>query len=277
MNMALKILHSGGRKKERETVTYEHDTVSDLTQFAYGKFPIDYAVNFEGLTLSIDLDRGLYHYKRAIGDWKTDINIFTSSGNMLIHPVEPLNLPDNLTDFMEIKFDPVKIEPSGLCVIFVTMPIEIGVFLESPSGSADVIDIVSYVYPKYSLYGGSNRGVVTRFNESKVYYYPPAMKNYEAGLLKLEIENRSDEWVTVGKAVIFQKGLFLYFDENIVAASAEMKILSPDVAVVTGVDRPVRQGMTRSNRLFKARKLTPFYNVAGMLNDTAFTMDMGLI
>jgi len=277
MNMALKILHSGGRKKERETVTYEHDNGSDLKQFAYGKFPIDYAVNFEGLNLAVDLDRGMYHYRRALGDWKTEINISVNGGHMLIHPVEPLNLPDNLTDFMEIRFDPIKIEPSGICVIFVTMPIEIGVFLESPSGSTDIVDIVSYVYPKYSLYGGANRGVVTRFNESKVYYYPPAMKNYEAGLLKLEIENRSDEWATVGKAVIFQKGLYLYFDEKFVAASAEMKIISPDVAVVTGVDTPIRQGMTRSYRLFKNRKLSPFYNVPGMLNDTAYTMDMGLI
>jgi len=277
MNMALKILHSGGRKKEKETVTYEHGNGTDLVQFGYGKFPIDYAVNFEGLTLSFDLENGMYHYKRALGDWKTDINVCVTGAKVLIHPVEPLNLPDNLTDFMEIRFNPIRVEPSGRCVVFVTMPIEIGVFLESAEGSADILDIISYVYPKYSLYGGSNRGVITRFNESKVYYYPPAMKNYESGLLKLEIENKSDEWATVGRVVIFQKGLYLYFDENFVAASAEMKIISPDVAIVTGIDAPIRPDMTPSNRLFKTRKLTPFYNVTGMLNDTSFTMDMGLI
>ncbi len=275
--MALKILHSGGRKKEKETVTYEHGNGTDLVQFGYGKFPIDYAVNFEGLTLSFDLENGMYHYKRALGDWKTDINVCVTGAKVLIHPVEPLNLPDNLTDFMEIRFNPIRVEPSGRCVVFVTMPIEIGVFLESAEGSADILDIISYVYPKYSLYGGSNRGVITRFNESKVYYYPPAMKNYESGLLKLEIENKSDEWATVGRVVIFQKGLYLYFDENFVAASAEMKIISPDVAIVTGIDAPIRPDMTPSNRLFKTRKLTPFYNVTGMLNDTSFTMDMGLI
>jgi hypothetical protein len=277
MNMALKILHSGSRKKGNETVTYEHGSGADIVQFGYGKFPIDYAVNFEGLTLSFDLENGMYHYKRALGDWKTDINVCVTGAKVLIHPVEPLNLPDNLTDFMEIKFNPIRIEPSGICVVFVTMPIEIGVFLESKEGPAEILDIVSYVYPKYSLYGGANRGVITRFNESKVYYYPPSVKNYEAGLLKLEIENKSDEWATVGRVVIFQKGLYLYFDENFVTASAEMKIISPDVAVVTGIDSPVRPGMTPSNRLFKTRKLTPFYNVTGMLNDASFTMDMGLI
>lgn len=277
MNMALKILHSSGRKKGNETVTYEHGNETGIVQFAYGKFPIDYAVNFEGLNLSFDLQNGMYYYKRALGDWKTDINVCVTGAKMLIHPVEPLNLPDKITDFMEIKFDPIRIEPSGRCVVFVTMPIEIGIFLESKDGPAEILDIVSYVYPKYSLYGGSNRGVISRFNESKVYYYPPSMKNYETGLLKLEIENRSDEWATVGRVVVFQKGLHLYFDENFVAASAEMKIISPDVAVVTGIDSPIRPGMTPSNRLFKNRKLTPFYNVVGMLSDTSFTMDMGLI
>ncbi len=277
MNMALKILHSNSRKKGNETVTYEHGNETGIVQFAYGKFPIDYAVNFDGLMFSFSLENGMYHYKRTLGDWKTEINVCVTDAKMLIHPVEPLNLPDNITDFMEIKFDPIRIEPSGRCVVFVTMPIEIGIFLESKDGSADVLDIVSYVYPKYSLYGGSNRGVISRFNESKVYYYPPSMKNYETGLLKLEIENRSDEWATVGRVVVFQKGLYLYFDENFVAASAEMKIISPDVAVVTGIDSPIRPDMTQSKRLFKNRKLTPFYNVTGMLNDMSFTMDMGLI
>ena len=53
MNMALKILHSSSRKKGNETVTrYEHGNEADIVQFEYGKFPIDYAVNFAGLTLS---------------------------------------------------------------------------------------------------------------------------------------------------------------------------------------------------------------------------------
>jgi len=277
MNMALKILHSSSRKKGNETVTYEHGNDTGIVQFAYGKYPIDYALNFEGLVLSMDLENGFYHYKRAIGDWKTDINVSIDGGHMLIHPVEPLNLPDNFTDFMEIKFNPIRIEPSGKCVVFLTMPIEIGIFLESKKGSVDILDIVSYVYPKYSLYGGSNRGVITRFHESKVYYYPPSMKNFEAGLLKLEIENKSDEWATVGRVVIYQKGLYLYFDQNFVAASAEMTIISSDVAVVTGINAPVCPDMTPSNRLFKSRKLSPFYNVTGMLNDTSYTMDMGLI
>lgn len=277
MNMALKILHSGRRKKEQDTVTYEHGNTDSLTQFAYGKFPIDYALNFAGLTLSLELKTGLYNYKRALGDWKTEINVSIDGGHMMIHPVEPLNLPDDLTDFLEITFDPIKIEPSGKCVVFVTMPIEIGIFLESKTGSVDILDIVSYVYPKYSLYGSSNRGVITRIHQSKVYFMPPSVKNFEAGLLKLEIENRSSEWATVGRVIIYQKGLSLYYDDELVSASAEITIISPDVAVVTGTNSPLRPEMSPSNRLFKNRKTSAFYNVPSMLNDASFTMDMGLI
>lgn len=106
---------------------------------------------------------------------------------------------------------------------------------------------------------------------------PPAVKNFEAGVLKLEIENRSNEWVTVGRVILYQKGLYLYYDEELVSASAKMTIISPDVAVVTGMDSPLRPDMSSSHRLFKNQKTSAFYNVPGMLSDASYTMDMGLI
>ncbi len=275
--MALKILHTGGRKKIRDSVKFELENGADTPQFSYGKFPITYAVNFQGLSLSVDQEKGMYHYRRALGNWKTEKNVSMSNGSLLIHPVEPLNLPDNVTDFLEIGFDPIMIEPEGRCVVFVTMPIEIGVFIESESGETEVLDIVSYIYPKYSMYGNSSRGVITRHHTRSVYYYPPNVRNYQSGLLKLEIENRTNGWVNIGRVVLYQKGLFLYFDEHIAASTATVVITSPDVATVTGIDYPIREGMTPANRVFVSRKITPFYNVPGMLNDTVFTMDMGLI
>ena len=275
--MALKILHSGDRKKKRETVVYDYGNGGDLKQFSYGKFPLTYSLNFEGLSLSLDQEKGMYHYKRALGDWKTESNISVTGGNLVLHPVEPLNLPDNVTDFLEISFDPITVEPDGNCVVFVTMPVEIGVFIESENSRTDTLDIITYVYPKYSLYGRANRGVITRYHKSKVYYYPPAVKNHESGLLKLEIENNSDEWATVGRVIIYQKGLHLYFDENYVTSSARMTITDPEVATVTGIDIPFKADMTPALRLYKSRKTSAFYNVPGMLSDTMFTMDMGLI
>jgi hypothetical protein len=275
--MALRILRSVNRKKEKPAVVYDYGNAENLTQFCYGRFPLTYSLNFDCLSLSITQENGMHHYKRAIGNWKKESDISVSGGNLLLHPVEPLNLPDNVTDFLEIGFDPVVIEPDGKCVVFLTMPIEIGVFLESGSGSTSMLDIITFVYPKYSLYGGANRGVITRYHKSGVYYHPPSVKNHLSGIIKLEIENKSDEWVTVGRVVIYQKGLYLYFNDNYVAASVSMVIISPEVASVTGVESPIDEDMTSALRLYESRKTSAFFNIPGMLSDTTFTMDMGLM
>jgi len=275
--MALKILRSINRKKEKETVVYDYGDVENLAHFCYGRFPLLSSLNFEGLSLSITQENGMYHYKRAIGNWKTEYDISVKGGNLLFHPVEPLNLPDNVTDFLEIGFDPVIIEPNGKCTVFLTMPVEIGVFLESEHGLTDILDIITYVYPKYSLYGSANRGVITRYHKSKVYYHPPAVKNHEAGILKLEIENKSEEWVTVGRVIVYQKGLFLYFDESHVIASVSMVLGSSEVASVTGLEVPFTENMTPALRLYESRKTSAFFNIPGMLSDTTVTLDMGLI
>lgn len=195
---------------------------------------------------------------------------------MLIHPVEPLYVPDAVTDFLEIRFEEIMIEPNGKTVLFLTFPIEIGVFIDS-KGKADVIDVFTFKPPKYSLYGASNRGVITRWHQSKVYYYPPQVKNYEDGVLRLTIENSSGDWVYVSRVILYEKGMYVYYDDQVVSMAAEMTIVNRETADVTGVDRPLHEDMTRSLRMYRPRRTTSFANIPGAVIDTTFTMDSGLI
>lgn len=275
--MPLRIIDSNGSEKI-EKDPKQNDKLNEVVpKFLYGKFNFDYTVNFRGLNISLEEKMGLYNYKRSYGDWKKSINLSLNNGRMVINPVEPLNLPDNVTDFMEIDFDPIIIEPEGRCVVFLTMPIEIGVFVESEYGSKKLIDILTYVIPKYTMYGEASRGLIARVHKSKVYYYPPKVKNYLEGVLKLEISNKTNSWATVGKLIIFQKSLFIYYDDELVSASAEMVITNGYMANVTGIDEGIHNSMTRSLRTYKSRKLGSFYNLPDFPNDTTFTMDMGLI
>jgi hypothetical protein len=105
---------------------------------------------------------------------------------------------------------------------------------------------------------------------------PPSVENYKEGLLRLEIENDTDKWAAVGRVVIYQKGLNLYYDETTVSACAKMIIRTRDVADVVGIDQPIREGMTQCLQVFEQRKTTPFCNIEGALLDTTFTMDMGM-
>ncbi|WP_338093437.1 DUF432 domain-containing protein [Methanorbis furvi] len=259
------------------TPPVDDESSDEIPAFAYGRFTFDYAVNFAGLSLAVEQSRGMYHYHRAIGKAVREATISSSAGaRMIIHPVEPLYVPDPVTDFLEIKFSEIMIEPNGKTVIFLTFPIEIGVFIES-KGETDVIDVFTFKQPKYSMYGSSHRGVITKWHKSQVHAYPPQVKNYEEGVLRLTIQNTTDEWVYVSRVIIYEKGMFIHYDDSVVSMAAEMTILNRESADVAGVDRPLRPEMSRSIRLYKPRKMSAFSNVSGSLVDTVFTMDLGLI
>ena len=271
-----RIYNAASAGRRQRPLSYGKSDMGDSPVFSYGKFSFDYAVNFAGLSLGFEDKNGMYHYTRNITGWKHEAHIAVENGAFYLQPIEPLNLPDNVTDFIEIKFREITIEPNGKTVVFLTMPIEIGVFLETKNGDRTLLDIVSFCNPKFSLYGAASRGVITRYHESEVYSLPPAVRNYQEGLLRLELENNTDEWATVSRVVLYQKGLNLYYDESSVSACAKMIVQSSDVADVFGVDQPIRDGMTECVQVFEQRRTTPFCNIEGALLDATFTMDMGM-
>ena len=271
-----RIYTAASASRKKQALSYSKGESKTGPSFAYGTFNFDYSINFQGLKLGFEDKNGMYHYIRDIVGWKHESNIATQTGNFYLQPIEPLNLPDNVTDFIEIEFKEITIEPEGKAVVFLTIPIEIGVFLEAKNGDRNLLDIVTFCHPKFSLYGAASRGVITRFHKSEVYAMPPSVDNYKEGLLRLEIENDTDEWATIGRVVIYQKGLVLYYDETTVCACAKMIIRSSDVADVVGISQPFREGMTESIQVFEFRKTTPFCNIEGALLDSTFTMDMGM-
>ena len=271
-----RIYTAASASRKKQALSYSKGESKTGPSFAYGKFNFDYSINIQGLKLGFEDKNGMYHYKRDIVGWKHESNIATRTGTFYLQPIEPLNLPDNVTDFIEIEFSEITIEPEGKAVVFLTIPIEIGVFLEAGNGDRNLLDIVTFCHPKFSLYGAASRGVITRFHKSEVYAMPPSVDNYKEGLLRLEIENDTDEWATVGRVVIYQKGLNLYYDETTVSASAKMIIRTHDVADVVGIDQPIREEMTESVQVFEQRRTTPFCNIEGALLDSTFTMDMGM-
>lgn len=271
-----RIYNAASAGRRRRTLSYSKGESGNSPVFTYGKFNFDYAVNFEGLKLGFEDRNGMYHYTRDIIGWKHEAHVAVSNGAFYLHPVEPLNLPDNVTDFIEIKFREITLEPNGTAVVFLTIPIEIGVFLETKSGERTLLDIVTFCHPKFSLYGSASRGVITRFHESEIYTMPPAVPNYREGLLRLEIENKTDEWANISRVVLYQKGIVLYYDETTVSACARMVVEKRDVADVFGINQPIREGMTECFAVFEQRRTTPFCNVDGALLDTTFTMDMGM-
>jgi len=218
----------------------------------FGESDYSFCYDSEEVSIRIDPSDCFYQYFRKSGDAEIRKVISGGSRKIVINPVEPVNLPREVTRFLEVHFTPVAIEPDSSETVFITFPVEIGVFLES-KGDFDVLDIFTLTRPKYSLYGPPEKGVITRYHESAVSGTIPEVDRLKEGVIALSISNASRNWVEVSRAVFDCSALFLYYGDC-VSLVARMNLLSRDIADVRSEDRPISDGMKPSVLVIKARK-----------------------
>ena len=211
----------------------------------YGVYELqNFHLNIRDLELGIFEENGFRIYRR--GDLKKVV--VAESGRVVVNPVEPVNLPKNITRFLLIEFDkPMVVEPKSSGKISLTFPIEIAVILAGKK-SFEVLDVFSFVEPKYTLYGDPKNGVVCRYWRSEIF---EEEEDFVKGRLEVEISNSSSEWVEVGKLVFDVYGMKIYYGESVVAF-AEVRILSEKVAETEFVDRRIGK---KSLELYTARKI----------------------
>ncbi|NYT07990.1 MAG: DUF432 domain-containing protein [Methanomicrobiales archaeon] len=233
----------------------------------FGESDYSFTYDSEEVSIRIDPSDGFYQYVRKSGTEAITKVISGGSRKIVVNPVEPVNLPREVTRFLEIHFTPVAIEPDSGETVYVTFPVEIGIFLES-KGDFDVLDIFTLSRPKYSLYGPPEEGVITRYHKSAVSGTIPKLDRLKEGVIALSITNASRNWVEVSRVVFDCSSFFLYYGD-IVSVVARMNILSRDIADVRSEDRPLGEGMVPSILVNKARKtLIP--------DKIPFTMEFGV-
>ncbi len=218
----------------------------------FGEYPLeDFEIERGSLSLSVRKSGKLYIYRRVLGENELTKKI-TNHGKLIINPVEPVNVPKSVTHFVEIEFEKhVLVGPKSKLGFYAKIPIDIGVFLKN--GKLKVLDVFTLNdYVKYTLYGTPKKGVVCRHYVSDVYDIPPKVDNTKEGILELEIENTSDEWVEMGKVVLDVYGMKLYYDEFRVVTKAVVCI-SRGVAETQFVDG--RYNMKRALEIYVARGL----------------------
>lgn len=79
--------------------------------FGRFSFPCRYA-NKE-FSFSIELDENFFRYRRECGQERVEKIITSECPAVFVHPVEPVNLPKEVTRYLEIVFPPVIIEPES--------------------------------------------------------------------------------------------------------------------------------------------------------------------
>jgi hypothetical protein len=192
-------------------------------------------------------------YRRVIGNEKVEKILGKDEKQLLINPVEPINLPLPLCRHLEIAFPPVVLRPGTERKVYLTFPVEIGVFL-GWEGNYDILDLFSFAPVKFSLYGTPNTGLITRWYYSQVHGTIPEVDRFREGVLELTLKNRSADYLEVSRT-IFERSEMRLFYGDLVAMTAVMEIYSHVVAQTRFPPRSAFPGLTGSLALHTAQKI----------------------
>ena len=232
----------------------------------FGIYDIPLLFETENIQLNIQKQNGCIVYQRKCNEEEEEKTLLAKSTNILINPVEPINKPKEITNYLLIDIDKSAIiEPRSTHKIFLTFPVAIGVFIKW-ARDYYILDIFTLASQKYTLYGDQQRGVICRYWESAAFATPPDISPLHLGILELSIKNTTERWVPVSKAVFNAYGMKIYYSSEQVSMKASMVILSEDTAETEFSSSPLQKNMKKSLELYSVRKLSILSSTFTMVN-----------
>jgi len=228
----------------------------------YGSYDIPISLEAEGISISLERRDDSVVYRRQLGDESVEkLLLGGSGGSIVINPVEPLNLPRDLTPYLYLDFQrPVALGPKTSSTVFVTFPVEIGVFLQG-HGEVEILDIFTLARQKYTLYGDPRNGILCRYwsTPAGAATTAPCAARLHEGVMVLKLINATGVWVEVNRAVFSGYGMKLYYNDDLVCMKAEMEVTGATAAHTDFKDMSLKQHMTKSLELYTARKLVVLF------------------
>jgi hypothetical protein len=202
----------------------------------YGHYDPPFSVEKEGISISVAINEKIWIYKRTFGTDKVEKQIIGDRKHIIINPVEPLNTPKEITPNLLIEFEKSLLLAGGARrKIFLTFPIEIGVFISDEGNkNLHLLDVLTLARQKFTLYGSVSNGIICKHWKSGIYSNSPSSNLLQEGIMELTLRNTTSEWVSISKAVFNAYGMKIYYDVD-VFMMAHMDILSKNTAE-TGFD-----------------------------------------
>ena len=206
--------------------------------------------------MSVEKEDNLYTYKRKAFYGTEEKILLFDTGKVLLNPIEPLNRPKEITSFLLVEFEKsIVIGPGTSKIIYIKFPIEIGVFI-SNNKNFEILDVLTLVNQKFTLYGDPASGVICKYWNSSVYSKIPETNPMMEGVTEVKIENTTTRWVEVSKAVFNAYDMRIYYSHSLVSMKAKMKILGDQMAETVFSNAPLKAGMTKSIELYTAGKVS---------------------
>lgn len=234
----------------------------------YGEYSIPMSIERDGLKITIERDGNSLLYRRDCLEEKVEKRLLAGDGKVLLNPVEPLNRPKVLTPHLLVAFEKsLVVEPRISEKIFVTFPIEIGVYI-STNKEFQLIDVFTFTRPKFTVYGDPRNGVLCKYWESGIHSSMPSTDPFHEGLIELNISNAIAVWIEITKSIFNANGMKIYYNDRMVTMKADMKIRAGNIAETEFTDAPLEHGMTNSLEIYTARRLS--------VTSPKFIMEYGL-
>lgn len=218
----------------------------------FGVHHIPFRIGDGSTAIQVDPGGAFSTYTRISPGEKVKKQLGYREGKVIINPVEPVNLPKEVTGMLEFHFPPVTMSPGSTITLYLKFPVEIGVFV-GDNENYTLIDVFSRAKAKYSLYGTPEKGFITRHVESEVYDSAPPSDPLEEGVMTLSLKNSSRDWIEVSRAV-FEVSTMRLFYGNTVVMTGEMEIISRLIAITRISAIPPGQGMNTALRVYPTKK-----------------------
>lgn len=220
----------------------------------YGTYAYPFNLEADGITIGIKQKDRIFTYSRDCSGEKFSIKLSSAGGRIIINPVEPVNLPKNITQYFEIGFDKIVMPPESFETYYLKFPVEIGVFYSSRK-DISLIDLFSLSPHKYSLYGTPKEGTIVKYCYSEIFYDLPETDLLREGVIALNVVNNENEIIEISKVVFDSYGMKIFYDDDNVTMSASMKILPKFEAETEFINAPLFPGAEKSIELYSTRNI----------------------
>ena len=223
------------------------------TTSLFGTHAIPVKLTEEGISLSMEKHEGSLLYRRELGEATVEKVLLSSRDEILVTPVEPVNRPKKLSPFFLVELErTVMVEPKTTQKIYLTFPVEIGVFV-SGEGAIKRLDILTLARQKFTLYQDIERSIICRYWKSDVFTAPPSLHPLHEGVMEFTITNHDTHWFELAKAVFNVNRMRIYYTESQVSLKAAMLVTKAGIAETEFVDSPLEEDMKRAVKLTTTR------------------------
>lgn len=197
----------------------------------YGNYDPPFSIEKEGISISVEELEKRWVYKRTLGTDTVEKLILGDGKHIIISPVEPLNTPKEITPNLLIEFEKTLLLAAGARKkIFLTFPVEIGVFISDKGNkNLQLLDVLTLARKKFTLYGPVSNGIICKHWKSGIYAVLPSPNPLQEGIMELTLRNTTSEWASISKAVFSAYGMKIFYDSD-VFMRAHMDILNKNTA-----------------------------------------------